>query len=86
MGYSAKKIEFVARGALRAELCVRHHDCSWRLANPGLTPAARSVLSPYLNRHMVKNTPYAAWYTDLKTEGRREQRALSLEVGGDQTL
>jgi hypothetical protein len=42
--------------------------------------------SPDLNRHMVKNTPYAAWYTDLKTEGRREQRALSLEVGGGRTV
>ncbi len=36
--------------------------------------------SPDLNRHMVKNTPYASWYADLKTAGRREQRALSLEV------
>jgi hypothetical protein len=33
--------------------------------------------SPDLNRHMVKNTPYAAWYADLKTAGRREQRSKS---------
>jgi hypothetical protein len=31
--------------------------------------------SPDLNRHMVKNTPYASWYSGLITAGRREQRA-----------
>jgi hypothetical protein len=31
--------------------------------------------SPDLNRHMVKNTPYATWYSGLKTAGRRDQRA-----------
>jgi hypothetical protein len=36
--------------------------------------------APDLNRHMVKNTPYAAWYADLKTAGRREQRTQSLEA------
>jgi len=35
--------------------------------------------SPDLNRHMVKNTPYASWYAALKTAGRREQRAQSLD-------
>jgi hypothetical protein len=41
--------------------------------------------SPDLNRHMVKNTPYASWYADLKTAGRRDQRAQSLEVSHDRT-
>ena len=40
--------------------------------------------SPDLNRHMVKNTPYASWYAALKTAGRREQRAQSLGLGGGQ--
>jgi hypothetical protein len=30
--------------------------------------------SPDLNRHMIKNTPYSAWYSDLKTAARRHQR------------
>jgi hypothetical protein len=30
--------------------------------------------SPDLNRHMIKNTPYSAWYSDLKTAARRDQR------------
>jgi hypothetical protein len=38
--------------------------------------------SPDLNRHMVKNTPYASWYSGLRTAGRREQRAQSLDMGG----
>jgi hypothetical protein len=42
--------------------------------------------SPDLNRQMVENTPYALWYAGLKTAGRRELRALSLGVGGGQTL
>jgi hypothetical protein len=41
--------------------------------------------SPDLNRHMVKNTPYASWYAALKTAGRREQRAQSLDLGGGQS-
>jgi hypothetical protein len=36
--------------------------------------------SPDLNRHMVKNTPYAAWYSDLKMTGRRDQRAQSSDI------
>jgi hypothetical protein len=112
---------FVVRGRL------------WRLANLGLSSAARSALvselmtarsavrsaklsgdhaaetvahnavdvakrklgergpvwwtdgSPDLNRHMVKNTPYASWYADLKTAGRRAQRAQSFEVGSGRT-
>ena len=40
--------------------------------------------SPDLNRHMVKNTPYASWYADLKTAGRREQRSKSPQLGGVQ--
>jgi hypothetical protein len=40
--------------------------------------------SPDLNRHMVKNTPYASWHAALKTAGRREQRAQSLDLGGSQ--
>jgi hypothetical protein len=40
--------------------------------------------SPDLNRHMVKNTPYASWYAALKTAGRREQRAQSLDLGSGQ--
>jgi hypothetical protein len=112
---------FVVRGRL------------WRLANPGLSSAARLALvselmearravrsaklsgdhaaqaaahhaidvakrklgergpvwwadgSPDLNRHMVKNTSYAAWYADLKTAGRREQRSKSPPLGGVQT-
>lgn len=111
---------FVVRGKL------------WRLANPGLSAAARSALvrelmaarsavrlarlskdptaeaaahnavdvvkrklgergpvwwtdgSPDLNRHMVKNTPYASWYSSLRTGGRREQPTRSLDMDGDQ--
>jgi hypothetical protein len=37
--------------------------------------------SPDLNRHMVKNTPHAAWYSSFKTAGRREQRAQSSDIG-----
>jgi hypothetical protein len=37
--------------------------------------------SPDVNRHMVKNTPYAAWYSGLKTAGRRHPRAQSSEIG-----
>jgi hypothetical protein len=40
--------------------------------------------SPDLNRHMVRNTPYLSWYSGLRTAGRREQRAQSLEVRGGQ--
>jgi hypothetical protein len=40
--------------------------------------------SPDLNRHMVKNTPYASWYADLRAAGRREQRAQSPDTGGVQ--
>jgi len=36
--------------------------------------------SPDLNRHMVKNTPYAAWYSDRKMTGRRDQRAQSSDI------
>jgi hypothetical protein len=36
--------------------------------------------SPDRNRHMVKNTPYASWYSGLRTAGRREQRAQSLAL------
>jgi len=36
--------------------------------------------SPDLNRHMVKNTPYAAWYSDLKAAARRDQRTHSSDV------
>jgi hypothetical protein len=109
------------------------HGRLWRLANPGLSSAARSALvrelmtarravrsaklaedqtaeavahhavdvakrklgergpvwwmdgSPDLNRHMVKNSPYAAWYADLKTAGRREQRAQARDVGSGRT-
>jgi hypothetical protein len=39
--------------------------------------------SPDLNRHMVKNTPYASWYLGLRTAGRREQHAQSSDTGGD---
>jgi hypothetical protein len=101
---------FVVRGRL------------WRLANPNLSPEARSALvselmvarsavrsakrggdlaaetaahhavdvvkrklgergpvwwmdgSPDLNRHLVKNTPYASWHSGLRTSGRRAQR------------
>lgn len=41
--------------------------------------------SPDLNRHMVKNTPYASWYAGLRTAGRRQQRAQSLDMVGGQT-
>ena len=34
--------------------------------------------SPDLNRHMVKNTPYEAWFSSLKTAARRDQRSQSL--------
>ena len=40
--------------------------------------------SPDLNRHMIKNTPYASWYSGLRTASRREQRAQSLDLNGDQ--
>jgi hypothetical protein len=30
--------------------------------------------APDLNRHLVKNTPYASWHSGLRTSGRREQR------------
>jgi hypothetical protein len=36
--------------------------------------------SPNLNRQMVKNTRYAAWYSDLKMTGRRDQRAQSSDI------
>lgn len=39
--------------------------------------------SPDLNRHMVKNTPYASWYSGLRTACRREQHAQSSDTGGD---
>jgi hypothetical protein len=112
---------FVVRGRL------------WRLANPNLSPGARSALvselmaarsavrsaklagdavaeatahqavdvakrklgergpvwwtdeSPDLNRHMVKDTPYGAWFSGLRTAGRREQRGQSLDMDGGQT-
>jgi hypothetical protein len=41
--------------------------------------------SPDLNRYMVKNTPYASWYSGLRTADRRAQRAQSLDMGGVQT-
>jgi hypothetical protein len=104
----------------------------WRLADPGLSAAARSALvselmaarsavraarlagdhaaeasahhavdvakrglgergpvwwtdgSLDLNRHMVKNTPYASWYSSLRMAGRRDHRAQSPDLGGDQ--
>jgi hypothetical protein len=100
----------------------------WRLANPNLSPEARSALvselmtarsavrsaklagdqaaeaaahhavdvakrklgergpvwwvdgSPDLNRHMVRNTPYASWYSGLRTAGRRAQRVQSFDM------
>ena len=55
----------------------------WRTANPGLgaqerqrlvnalKDARRSVkASPDFNRYLVKNTPYAAWFTALVAAGR----------------
>jgi hypothetical protein len=107
---------FVVRGRL------------WRLANPNLSPEARSALvselmtarsavrsaklagdqaaeaaahhavdvakrklgergpvwwvdgSPDLNRHLVKNTPYASWHLGLRTSGRRAQRVQSVDM------
>jgi hypothetical protein len=41
--------------------------------------------SPDLNRHVVKNTPYASWCSCLRTAGRREQRAQSLGMDAGQT-
>jgi hypothetical protein len=35
--------------------------------------------SPDLNRHMVKNTPYAAWFSSLRTAARRTQRGQFLD-------
>jgi hypothetical protein len=100
----------------------------WRLANPNLSPEARSALvselmtargavrsaklagdqaaeaaahhavdvtkrklgergpvwwvdgSPDLNRHLVKNTPYASWHSGLRTSGRRAQRGQSVHL------
>jgi hypothetical protein len=108
---------FVVRGRL------------WRLANPKLSPEARSALvselmmarsavrsaklvgdqaaeaaahhavdiakrklgergpvwwtdgSPDLNRHMIRNTQYASWYSGLRAVGRRSQRAQSFDMG-----
>jgi hypothetical protein len=40
--------------------------------------------SPDLNRQMIKDTPYASWHSGLRTASRREQRAQSLDLGGDQ--
>jgi hypothetical protein len=37
--------------------------------------------APDLNRHMVKGTPYAAWFSSLKTEARRTQRGQFLNIG-----
>jgi hypothetical protein len=34
-----------------------------------------------LNRHFVDNTQYAAWHSGLRTAGRRDQRAQSLDMG-----
>src|SRR6185437_6137978 len=71
---------FVVRGRL------------WRLANPDLSsedvakrklgergPAWWTDGSPDLNRHMVKNTPYASWYSGLRTAGRRTRFAETPE-------
>jgi hypothetical protein len=30
--------------------------------------------SPDLNRHIIKHTPYSAWYSNLKTAAQRDQR------------
>jgi hypothetical protein len=108
---------FVVRGRL------------WRLANPNLSPEARSAFvgelmttrsavrsaklagdqtaeaaahdavdiakrklgergavwwtdgSPDLNRHMIRNTSYASWYSGLRAVGRRSQRAQSFDMG-----
>jgi hypothetical protein len=41
--------------------------------------------SPDLNRHMAKDTAYASWYCGVRTAGRREQRAQSVDMGGGQS-
>jgi hypothetical protein len=35
--------------------------------------------SPDLNRHMIKNTSYAKWFSSLKTAARRTQRGQFLD-------
>jgi hypothetical protein len=40
--------------------------------------------SPDLNRHMVKNSPYAAWFLSLKTAARRDKRNKPADVAGAQ--
>jgi hypothetical protein len=37
--------------------------------------------SPDLNRHMIRNTQYASWYSGLRAVGRRSQRAQSFDMG-----
>jgi len=41
--------------------------------------------SPDLNRHIVRNTPYAAWYSGLKSADRRYHRTQLSEIGGGRT-
>lgn len=36
--------------------------------------------SPDLNRHLVKNTPYASWHSALRTSGRRVRRVQPVDV------
>ena len=40
--------------------------------------------SPDLNRQTVKNTTHGSWHSGLRTASRREQRAQSLHLDGDQ--
>ena len=40
--------------------------------------------APDLNRHMVKNTLYASWFSILKTATRRNQDIQALDIGSGQ--
>jgi hypothetical protein len=70
-----------ATGDQAAEAAAHHavDDAKRKLGERG--PVWWADGSQDFNRHMVKNTPYASWYSGFKTAGRRELRAQSLEVG-----
>ena len=36
--------------------------------------------SPDLNRHLVKNTPYASWHSASRTSGRRVRRVQPVDM------
>jgi hypothetical protein len=63
-----------AAGDLTAEAAAHHAVDNAKRALGERGEVWWSDGSPDLNRHMIKNTPYSAWYSDLKTAARRDQR------------